>query len=352
MAGTNKNQDSSRQDPAQDLALLDCIERFRDTPVLVMGDLILDHYVWGKVNRISPEAPVVVVQVTEESKRAGGAGNVAANLLSLGARVSVCGIVGDDDNGRLMVDTLKSQGADINSIMVDRSRPTTVKTRVIAHAQQVVRVDREVVSPISETYSEGLAASVQSRLNTLKGVIISDYGKGTITRSIFDRLQKGESKTQLGLGKVPLLVDPKAPNFSMYVGSTVIKPNRREAEEASGLAITDRASAIRAGNELLKKWNCEMVLITLGEDGMILVSADKSSGKPIEIDTVAREVYDVSGAGDTVSAVFTLALASGATPEQAARLSNYAAGIVVREVGTVAVSRDELCEVVKEGLEG
>lgn len=321
--------------------LLGVIDRFAGTPMLVIGDLIVDHYIWGKVDRISPEAPVVVVRSTEENKRPGGAGNVANNLMKLGAAVSICGVVGDDNNGRSLVAMLKEEGIDTSGVLIDRSRQTTVKTRVIAHAQQVVRVDREDTNPLESPYREGIAGVLGTRMHDVKGIIISDYAKGTITAELFERVKKGYDEGLLGLSRVPVVVDPKAPNFSMYSPSSVIKPNRGEAEAASGISISNQKDAVRAGKKLLDEWGCELVLITLGEDGMVLVSRDDGA-EAVTIDTVAREVYDVSGAGDTVSAVFALCLASGATPAQAAELSNVAAGIVVAEVGTVAVSADEL----------
>lgn len=328
--------------------LLSVVGKFSETRVVVMGDLLLDQYVWGKVERISPEAPVVVVRQTEESKRLGGAGNVVHNLMTLGAKVSVCGVVGDDDSGRTVVSILEELGADTRGVLIDRSRPTPVKTRVIAHAQQVVRVDREETDPLAATYQEGIAAEFQSQLERCDGVIVSDYAKGTVSAPLFSRVESGYQKGILGLGKLPVLVDPKAPNFPLYTRATVIKPNRGEAQEASQVEIHKREDAIKAGRVLLEKWNCEMVLITLGEMGMVLVSEEGTGQADIEVDTVARDVYDVSGAGDTVSAVFLLALAAKATPRAAAVLANYAAGIVVGEVGTVAVGLSELEEVIQQ----
>ncbi len=328
--------------------LLSLINSFQDTPILVVGDLILDHYIWGKVNRISPEAPVVVVQVSEEDKRPGGAGNVAQNLISLGAQVSLCGVVGDDKEGRELLALLDASGMKTDGVLVDRQRPTTVKTRVIAHGQQVVRVDREEVKPLAEAYAQGLCGAMQAKLLVSKGVIISDYAKGAIVPAVFDKIRQGVKDGVIGRAKVPVLVDPKAPHFSMYGGATIMKPNRIEAQEASGVVIGDRASAKEAGKVLLARWSAEMVLITLGEEGMVLVSREEGPNNAVEIETRSREVYDVSGAGDTVSAVFMLALTAGATPAEAAELANRAAGIVIGEVGTVAVTAAQLKEAVKE----
>lgn len=326
----------------QSSELLRVIDSFKQSRVVVIGDLLLDEYIWGQVERISPEAPVVVVRQTEESKRLGGAGNVVHNLIALGAQVSVCGVVGDDDAGRVLVSMLETLGADTDGVLIDRTRPTPVKTRVIAHGQQVVRVDREHTGIIAPTYQEGIAAHLESQLSHASGVVVSDYAKGTISPPLFNRIEKGYAEGSLGAGKIPVLVDPKAPNFSLYRGATVIKPNRKEAEEASLIRIHERKDAIRAGKKLLEKWNTEMVLITLGELGMVLVAPQDGENPEVEVDTVARDVFDVSGAGDTVSAAFLLSLAAGATCTQAANISNIAAGIVVGEVGTVAVKFDDL----------
>ena len=322
--------------------LLNRIDSFANRKIVVVGDLILDHYIWGNVNRISPEAPVVVVDTTEESKRPGGAGNVVNNLVELGAEVAVCGVVGADDNGKILVETLQGLGVNTSGIVIDEARPTSVKTRVIAHAQQVVRVDRELRSPLSEGVRKRLIAPFQEQLNNAEGVIFSDYAKGVVCKEQFDIINTSFDSGLMNAEKCPVLVDPKAPNFPMYSRASIIKPNRKEAEEASGLKISTRDDAIVAGRKLLSSWNCEFVLITLGEDGMVVVGNKSGKETIVEVDTVAREVFDVSGAGDTVSAVFLLSLSAGATLLEAAQLANYAAGIVVAEVGTVAVKSSEL----------
>ncbi|MFN8389033.1 MAG: PfkB family carbohydrate kinase [Bdellovibrionota bacterium] len=335
-----------RADDAQ--ALQSVIEKFQNTPVLVVGDIFIDHYIWGKVSRISPEAPVVVVNVTTEDRRLGGAGNVARNLVTLGAKVHMCGVIGDDDAGKMLVQMLETVGADVEGMMVDRTRSTIVKTRVIAHSQQVVRIDHEVLKPLGANYAQGLSAALKSKFQAVKGIIVSDYGKGTICPDVIDPIQKELGSGVLGVANTPVLIDPKAPNFSLYRGASIIKPNRAEASEASGIAIADRATAVQAARVLAERWGSEMVLITLGEQGMVLVAAGDKDSPVVEVDTVAQDVFDVSGAGDTVSAVFLLALAVGATPEQAAVLSNCAAGIVVAEVGTVAVTTAQLRERVEQ----
>lgn len=328
--------------------LLSVINRFAETPILVVGDLIVDHYIWGSVSRISPEAPVVVVEVTQENFRPGGAGNVVSNLSALGAIPSVFGVVGDDEQGRSLLKTISDRGACTKGIVVDASRPTTVKTRVIAHAQQVVRVDRESQAVLDDKLMKMLCEAFASRLPNTKGVLISDYGKGVIGKPVFEIIKSQFDSGILGYQKIPVVVDPKSPNYPIYSAATVIKPNRVEAEEASGMKISNRDDAVKAGEMLLKRWGCEMVLITLGHHGMVLVSRVTPNTPSVLINTVAREVYDVSGAGDTVSAVLGLALAVNATPEEAAVLSNIAAGIVVGEIGTVAVTKQQLQAAVKD----
>ncbi len=327
-------------------SLLPIVNKFKDSDILVVGDLILDHYIWGNVDRISPEAPVVVVETTKEDTRLGGAGNVVNNLVTLESKVSVCGVVGDDENGKNLVAQLESLGVNVEHVLVDKQRPTTVKTRVIAHGQQVVRVDREDKSPLSGVLQKGINEAVKKSFNTTNGIIVSDYAKGAISEEMFSEIDIAYEAGKVGFGKIPVLVDPKMPNFSLYRHATVVKPNKKEAEEATGKLIRSRADAVRAGFELIDWWNSDIVLITLGEMGMVLVSKLDGVEHTAEIETVAQEVYDVSGAGDTVSAVFTLALASGATLEEAANLSNYAAGLVVAEIGTAAVSADELRQII------
>ncbi len=322
--------------------LLNLIDSFKDTPILLVGDVMLDHYVWGKVERISPEAPVVVVQVTEESHRPGGAALVAHNLVQLGAKVYLGGFIGDDQAGGSLRTLLDGLNIDTSALIVDSTRPTTVKTRVIAHSQQVVRVDREENRPIAGQLGVELAARIAELMPKTKALVISDYAKGTITEPLFDLLDESAAQGKLGYGKYPVVIDPKAPNFSLYRHATVIKPNRAEAARAANMEIPTRAHALSAGEVLLDRWGCEIVLITMGEEGMALIGNRPDLPHFTEIDTVARDVFDVSGAGDTVNAVFTLALAVGASPSDAAMLANYAAGLVVAEVGTVAVTAKDL----------
>jgi len=316
-------------------------ERIGRTKVLVIGDVMLDEFIWGKVERISPEAPVPVVAVTHETRLLGGAANVVNNIRSLGGEVALCGVVGPDPMGERIREMLKGIGADGRGVMVDRGRPTTVKTRIIAHSQQVVRFDRESTEPISPSVQKEIMGFLEEEWGWAQGVIVSDYGKGVVTRELMDYL----------LGKVaedrkPLIVDPKMDNFRLYRGVTAITPNTAEAEAASRRKIQDEATLRTVGRLLLRRFRAEAVLITRGEEGMALF---QRGGRMDLIPTVAKEVYDVTGAGDTVAAVFTLGVASGLSYLEAAVVANCAAGIVVGKVGTASVSPGELREALLEG---
>ncbi|MCB0338461.1 MAG: bifunctional hydroxymethylpyrimidine kinase/phosphomethylpyrimidine kinase [Bdellovibrionales bacterium] len=327
---------------AEFLSLLD---KIKDLRILVAGDIILDRYVWGRVDRISPEAPVPVVEVHKIEDRLGGAGNVVGNLVGLGAKVSLCGFVGNDSEGEIVVSQLKSSNVNCDGIVNDEFRPTALKTRVIAHKQQVVRIDREDRGAPSETLSVRLASAIDSGLDSCNAVIISDYGKGTFSSAIMDKLAAAKVAGRISLSKRPLVVDPHPSNNSLYRGISVVKPNRREAEQATGIQITDRESAVLAARALVKKWGAEIAVVTLGEDGMVLFESGATDALTLE--TRALDVFDVSGAGDTVTAVLTASLAAGATLLQAGELANIAAGIVVAEVGTVAVTHEMLVHELK-----
>lgn len=319
--------------------LLETLERIRDLPILVIGDLILDRYIWGKVDRISPEAPVPVVEVRKTEDRLGGAANVARNLTGIGARVSVCGCIGDDKEGETILELLGAQKIEREGVLIDRGRPTSLKTRVIASSQQIVRIDREGREPLGAALREGFAAVVEAHLDAARAIILSDYGKGTIGEPLTKRLSEAALRGRIGLDSRPLVVDPHPSNYALYQNITIVKPNRKEAEAASGIAIVDRESAERAGRAMITRWNASMAVITLGEDGLMLLAQNAA---PIFVDTVARQVFDVSGAGDTVTAILTAALAAGAKPTVAGDLANIGAGVVVSEVGTVSVSADRL----------
>ena len=320
--------------------LLATLDRIVSTPILVVGDLILDRYIWGKVERISPEAPVPVVEVQRTEDRLGGAGNVVRNLATIGAKPTVCGIVGGDEDAQAMLRLFAEIGADVRGVIVDDSRPTVLKTRVIAHTQQIVRIDRERCNGESPQVNERISAAIESSIDGAKAVILSDYGKGTVSSHVLATLHRAYEQHRLGLSVRPLFVDPHPRNYDNYRRMSVAKPNRKEAEIASGRSISSVEDAFKAADILMERWNSEMMVITLGEDGMIVQQAGGQAG--VHLETMAQEVFDVSGAGDTVTAVFCAALATGASPVIAGVLANIAAGIVVSEVGTVAIDIDRL----------
>jgi D-glycero-beta-D-manno-heptose-7-phosphate kinase len=311
------------------------IDRFSTARVLVVGDIVLDHYIWGKVSRISPEAPVPVVNVTRESLLLGGATNVVNNIHGLGGHVSVCGVIGQDDAGKQLLHLLRKQGIRTEGLIIDSARPTTIKTRVIAHSQQVVRFDRESKERIERDLHRRIFDYVGQRLREgLDAIVLSDYCKGVVTSGLVRDIVRLAKKHS-----VIVTVDPKINHFGMYSGVTILTPNIMEASMGSKIEIDNEQTLHKAGNLLLKRLKCDAVLITRGEQGMTLF---EHIGRVTHIPTVAREVFDVTGAGDTVISTLTLAMASGASMVDAARISNYAAGIVVGVVGTSVVEPDEL----------
>jgi D-beta-D-heptose 7-phosphate kinase/D-beta-D-heptose 1-phosphate adenosyltransferase len=312
-----------------------CIDRFARTRVLVVGDIVLDHYIWGKVSRISPEAPVPVVNVTKENLLLGGATNVVQNIHALGGAVSVCGVIGQDEAGKQVQQLLRAQKISIDGLIIEADRPTTIKTRIIAHNQQVVRFDRETKDRINKDAHRRIFDAVKQRIKEgLDGIVISDYCKGVVTRDLVRDIMRLARKHGIIVS-----VDPKVSHFGMYRGVTILTPNALEASIGTRIDIEDDASLLRAGALLLKRLKCIAVLITRGEQGMSLFEHGR---KVTHIPTVAREVYDVTGAGDTVIGTLTLAMAAGASMVDAARISNYAAGIVVGVVGTATVKPEEL----------
>lgn len=310
------------------------ISRFSKMRILVVGDLILDEFLWGEVSRISPEAPVPVVWVRSESFMPGGAANVANNIHALEGDVHLAGVVGMDERGRILTEVLRKKGLDVEGIVIDGERPTTLKTRVIAHHQQVVRIDKEKRDGLSEGLIDQIIDYVREIIDRIDAVIIEDYGKGVITPQLLQevlRLSKRHKKI--------VTVDPKEEHFNYYKGVTAITPNHHEAMQAVGIKVKDDEGLIRVGKDLLKKLNCEAVLMTLGENGMQLF---EKKGRIVHIPTVAQDVFDVSGAGDTVIGAFTLALTAGASMADAAYISNFAAGVVVGKVGIAVVTQEEL----------
>lgn len=314
-------------------------KKFLNTHILVIGDLMVDRYILGKVKRISPEAPVPVIEVSEENLLLGGAANVANNILSLGGKVFITGTIGRDEMGRVLIHNLREKGVNTEGIVVEEDRPTTVKTRVIAHNQQVVRFDREIKSDISPKTSSLILEYVKSRLPEIKAIILSDYCKGVITQDLIKKLLK------LTGSNVFIAVDPKVGHFDYYRGVSFMTPNINEASFGSGIEIIDERTLIKAGKLLLKKLTCEAVLITRGEEGMTLF--ERENGQVTHIPTFAREVYDVTGAGDTVISTFTLCYSAGAEMRDAAVFANHAAGVVVGELGTAVVTQRDIIKSIK-----
>lgn len=331
--------DSHRWDKRKLDEVKKTLERFSQTRVLVVGDIMADEFIWGKVNRISPEAPVPVVNVTEETIRLGGAANVVNNIVSLGGEAIICGVIGNDAMGKKLKRELRRIGVEVEGIVKEDKRPTTVKTRVIAHGQQIVRYDREKKTPILQESYERIISFIKRRINDVNAVIISDYGKGVITEALIKEILY-LTRTN---GKI-IAVDPKIYNFHMYRNVTVITPNHYEAGSAAGMEINSEDDLIIAGNKIIEKLRCKSLLITRGEEGMSLF-IDR---KIIHIPAVAREVYDVTGAGDTVISAFTLCISAGADFIDGAFISNFAAGIVVGKVGTATASRKELMKVLED----
>ncbi len=318
--------------------LMDAFSRQR---ILVIGDIMLDRFIWGSVSRISPEAPVPVVEVQRESFYPGGAANVARNLTPFEPTVDLIGLIGGDDNGRLLREVLTENGIGVNHLIEIPEFTTISKTRVVARHQQVVRIDRERRTRPTAEQIERLTSELASVAPELDGLIIEDYGKGLVTQELVDAI----CAIARDAG-VKVTVDPNPKNPIRWAGVSTVKPNRIEAFQEAGVEDTHderpplEDPALReVGDRLLEKWESEHVLITLGEQGMLLVSRET---EPFHIPTMAQEVFDVSGAGDTAIAVFTLALCAGADPRMAARLSNQASGIVVGKLGTAPIEKAEL----------
>ena len=317
------------------------VQRFPRASVLVVGDLILDHYVMGKVSRISPEAPVPVVHVESESLRLGGAANVFNNILALGGKSDICGVIGADESGRLLMKELGSKRSGRGGVVIDHDRPTTRKSRVIAHNQQIVRYDIEGRHELKAILRRRMLRYVESRLRELTCIVISDYAKGVVSASLMSDITR-----LAALRKVPVVVDPKVEHFGYYKGVSVITPNHLEATQASGLHGNDDQTINEAGAMIRQRLGCRSVLVTRGEKGMSLYEGDGASW---HLPTQARQVYDVTGAGDTVIGTLALALSAGASMKDSAILANHAAGLVVGMVGTATVSPEQLSEALGHG---
>jgi len=327
------------------------IRDFGAKRILVIGDVMLDRFIWGRVSRISPEAPVPIVAVEKEEVYSGGAANVARNLVPFAREVHMAGQVGRDPDGELLLELLSAGGIDTAGVLCSQRYETITKTRVVARKQQVVRFDRERIRTITNDQVIQVKRFVLGRCPELDGLIISDYGKGFVTQELIDAIIPIARSAGL-----VVTVDPNPKNPLKWSGVTAIKPNRAEAFREIGVEdehwyphgdLLKDDVLLRVGQELLERWGTEIVQITLGEQGMIVF---ERGCKPQHIPTVAREVFDVSGAGDTAMALFTLALTAGASPVEAARISNHGSGVVVGKLGTATLTPDELFESVNERL--
>lgn len=319
--------------------LPEALEQFGNARILVIGDVILDQFIWGSVNRISPEAPVPVVKVDREEFLLGGSANVLKNIYSLGGSGTLCGVIGADVMGEKLIELVQALPSTPEGL-IRGERPTTVKTRVVAQGQQVVRFDREETGAPGKETLAGLISYLEKHLHEFDAVIVSDYSKGVVNESFMIRLHQlrraiiGESGK-----KLPLIVDPKPQNIHRFVGATVITPNNLEASLMSGMEIRDEQQLAAAARYIREEIDCRAVLITRGEAGMALLQEDDEL---ITIPTMAKEVYDVTGAGDTVAATLALGLVAGCSMREAAVLANHAAGVVVGKVGTASVTIEEL----------
>ncbi len=318
------------------------VDRFHDARILVLGDVMMDEYIWGKVSRISPEAPVPVVAVARETKMLGGAANVILNVATLGARPVLCGVVGDDATGRELLSEVEKAGLISRGLIVEPGRPTSIKTRVVAHNQQVVRFDRESRGKIKKETTGRILDFVGKNLASVDAVVVSDYGKGVVSHEVMRGLVQ-LTRSWKGI----VAVDPKTGNFEYYHGVDVITPNDHEAGTYCGFEIDDDETLLRAGRRMLERLECRAVLITQGQAGMTLFERD---GAVHHIPTVARKVYDVTGAGDTVIGTLCLGLACGLDMRSSALMSNFAAGIVVGEIGTSTVKAEELKKAIGRPL--
>src|SRR5262245_63910427 len=322
-------------------ALRALVPRLAGRRIVVWGDLMVDRYLWGRVDRISPEAPVPVVEIERESFALGGAGNVAANLAALGAKPVLVGVVGKDADGDQLVEALAARGIETGPIARDPARPTTVKTRIIAHQQQVVRADREARAEFNGALAEGATRALVHEIERADGLIVSDYGKGVITAAALSTALPAAFRRGIHVS-----VDPKESHIDAYLGVSILTPNQHEAGGVMGRRIVDDASLMDVGWGLLERVQSKALLITRGPGGMSLF---EQGGRHTHLPTVAREVFDVTGAGDTVVSVVALALAAGASFVDACALANHAAGIVIREVGTASCTPESLLASLAEG---
>ena len=317
------------------------ITKFNSCRILVVGDIMLDEYVFGTVGRISPEAPVPVVAVTRDARVPGGAANVALNLSGLNVSVELAGLVGTDSAGRYLTQALRKTGIGVSAVVQDPDRPTTLKTRVIAHGQQVVRVDREKNGPPSRKTRDAMIKRIFALLGKVQGVVLSDYRKGVLSTELVKEVTKAAREKGIFVA-----VDPKQNDFSWYKGCTIITPNKKEAEAAlGGKEFRSDLEVREGGKELVRKAGALAVLVTRGEEGMTLIERGRKDC--FHIPAISRQVFDVTGAGDTAIGTLAACLAAGASMRDAAMFANIAAGVVVGEVGTSPITSEKLIQAVR-----
>ena len=319
---------------------LEIIGNFSRAGVLVIGDVMVDHFIWGKVSRISPEAPVPVVDVQKDSILLGGCANVLNNIYAMGGHVYVAGVIGADIMGKGLIAELQQRKIETGGIVVEKGRPTTLKTRIVAHGQQMVRFDQESRKPIPPASVRKILDYVKSLRKKIGAIVISDYSKGVISRELIQEVGKIVQDSN-----IYICLDPKQSDFSIYEGAYVITPNHHEAQRAAGMEITDENDLRSVGDKILNKYNFQALLITRGEEGMSLFEKDHGIAHTY-FSARAKEIYDVTGAGDTVIGVLALSLAAQASLKEATCLANQAASIVVGKVGTATVSQEELMRVL------
>jgi len=310
------------------------IDKFADTNVLVIGDIILDEFLWGDVSRISPEAPVPVVEVNQETKMLGGAANVVNNIYSLGGHVSLCGVIGDDNTGLELLRTMQEMNLNTDGIITEPQRCTSIKSRIVANNQQVVRFDRETQKDLQPETIEKLIDFIKTKKEKLNAIVVEDYGKGVISAPLMKALRDVVLDSNIFIA-----VDPKEDNFEYYQDVDILTPNQHEAGAFCKVKIVDEKTLIEVGNKMIEKLNCQSVLITQGKDGMTLFEKGKD---PCHIPTKAKKVFDVSGAGDTVISTLCLGMSAALDLKTSAFISNFAAGIVCGEVGTSVVKAEDL----------
>jgi len=318
-------------------AVRNFLKNSKDKKIAVIGDVMLDKYVYGDVSRISPEAPVQVVDIKSTAYRLGGAANVALNVKTLEAEPVLIGVIGDDDNGKIYIGTMKEAGLLTSGILKDKSRPTTSKTRIIAHSQHIIRLDSEHKKELNKNTANRLLAYFKKNIKNFAAVILQDYNKGVLTKDVI----AGIIKISKSANK-PVYVDPKFDNFFEYQNVTVFKPNRKEVQDVMAEKVDGDESAKRIGRKLIDRLNCEFLVLTRGEKGVMLFDKEKDKTVVLNIPTKARHVADVSGAGDTVISTIAVMLAGGANIKEAVVLANQAAGIVCEEVGIIPIFKNAL----------